>query len=144
MCVCSFWFAGSQHALSPHSSPLCVFLVLCAPLCTSPPCVCVCVSREVQHFNWLGSRAVPRIKQIRRALFLLFFFFFEGVRVSALSRSLRGSLHRSLSSVVRRGVPVHVLSSWYLSPSGRHPLLLLPPVTKPNPHHLLLQLQAVR
>lgn len=54
------------------------------------------------------------------------------------------SLNWSLSSVVRRGVPVHVLSSGYLSPNGCHPLLLLPPVTKPNSDHLLLQLQAVR
>lgn len=26
----------------------------------------------------------------------------------------------------------------------RHPLLLLPPIAEPNPHHLLLELQGVR
>lgn len=129
---------GSSET-SPYTFLLCVFLVLQCH-CISPPCVSVgptflTGSCPVPS----GSSTAQRIKQIRRL--------YSSLRGPCFCSQYNwdcGSLHRSLSSVMRRGVPVHVLSSWYLSPSGCHPLLLLPPVTKPNPHHLLLQLQAVR
>lgn len=61
------------------------------------------------------------------------------------------SLHARLQPVVRRRrvgahgahLRVHVVRRLLLDPRRRHALFLLAPVAEPDPHHLLLELQAV-
>lgn len=93
------------------------------------------VSNSRTLIDWRALPANGSVTETTKRWFCMFFLHtFLSPPVRALSRN------RGLGSLVRGSVSVGILRTRERSTRGCHALLFLPPVTKPDPHHLLVQL----
>lgn len=96
------------------------------------------VSNSHTLIDWLMWRALSAngsVTETTKRWFCMFFLHtFLSPPVLVLSRN------RGLGSLVRGSVSIGIFGTRERSARGCHALLLLPPVTKPDPHHLLVQL----